>query len=78
MSATSGEIHYRSEIWWENPIPVLVSHHLHAKFVAGEHKTQHANFFFCTVNASYLQSHLGYAEDVRQLLLPSIVRIIRF
>ena len=78
MSATCGEIHDRSEIWWENPIPVLVSHHLHAKFVAGELETQHANLFFCKVNASFLQSHLGYAEDVRQLLLPSVVRIPRF
>ena len=78
MSATSGEIIDRSEVWWENPTPVLVSHHLIAKFVADEPKTHQASLFFCTVYASYLQSHLGYAGDVRQLLLPSVVRIPGF
>ena len=75
LSATSGVNLDRSEILWENSIPMHLNQHAHAKFAVGKRKTHYASLFLCSVKASNLQSPLGCAGAVCQLLLSSIMRI---
>ena len=54
LSATSGVILDRSEIWWENPTPMHVNHYARAKLVVGKRKTHYASLLLCSVKGSYL------------------------